>query len=109
MPKCLRRPNWLINSATTRFGSANRLNLSQHFATPLVDKFSGIDFHEGLGGCPVLKGNLASFECIKTQVIEGGDHLIILGEVADLSYCDDVPLIFSNGRYCTPATLSGEA
>ena len=85
--------------------SASYRSLSQHFARPAIDKFSGIEFREGLGRCPVLKGNLASFECVKTQAVEGGDHLIFLGEVADLSYCDDVPLIFSNGRYCTTATL----
>lgn len=83
--------------------AAGRHELSQHFATPRADKFSGIHFADGFGGCPVLQGNVASFECRKSQVLEGGDHLIILGEVVNLSYCDDVPLIFISGRYCTPA------
>ena len=36
---------------------------------------------------------------------EGGDHLLFLGHVIEVAYRDDTPLIFTNGRYCTPATL----
>jgi flavin reductase (DIM6/NTAB) family NADH-FMN oxidoreductase RutF len=84
--------------------AARRRHLSDHFARSHPDKFSGIDFTDGIGGCPVLSGNLASFECVKAGVIEGGDHLIILGEIRHLSFCDDEPLVFSQGRYCTLAT-----
>jgi flavin reductase (DIM6/NTAB) family NADH-FMN oxidoreductase RutF len=85
--------------------AASSRNLSQHFATPRPDKFLGVAYTEGWSGCPVLTGNLALFECRKVQTIEGGDHLIVVGAVLNLSYADDVPLIFSSGRYCIPASI----
>jgi len=84
---------------------ADRRDLSQHFATPKADKFQGIDFTGGDFGHPVLAGNLALFECRTAQVVEGGDHLMFIGEVLRVTYRDDIPLIFSGGRYCTPSVI----
>jgi flavin reductase (DIM6/NTAB) family NADH-FMN oxidoreductase RutF len=88
---------------------ADRPDLSHHFATPHPDKFLGVEYDDGGFGCPILRGNLALFECRKSQVIEGGDHLMFIGEVLHVSYRDDVPLIFSGGRYCTPLAIPNNA
>jgi flavin reductase (DIM6/NTAB) family NADH-FMN oxidoreductase RutF len=85
--------------------SAASRDLSQHFATSRPDRFRGVEYTDGLLGCPVLPGNLALFECRKIQVVEGGDHLMFIGEVLNVTYRNDVPLIFSAGRYCTPQAL----
>jgi flavin reductase (DIM6/NTAB) family NADH-FMN oxidoreductase RutF len=86
---------------------ADRRDLSRHFATPHPDKFLGVEYDDGGFGFPVLSGNLALFECRKSQVVEGGDHLMFIGEVLRVTYRDDVPLIFSGGRYCTPLAIPG--
>ena len=84
---------------------ANRLDLSQHFAKPRADKFENVPFSESELGNAVLTGNLALFECRKSQTVDGGDHTMFIGEVLRVEYRDDVPLIFSGGRYCTPALI----
>lgn len=84
---------------------ADRRDLSQHFATPKADKFAGVEHTDSSLGFPVLNGNLALFDCRKSQIIEGGDHFMFIGEVRHVDYCDDIPLIYSGGRYCTPAII----
>jgi flavin reductase (DIM6/NTAB) family NADH-FMN oxidoreductase RutF len=50
-------------------------------------------------GVPVLEGCLARFECTKTAVYEGGDHVIMLGQVnrAEMREEGD-PLAFYKGK-----------
>jgi flavin reductase (DIM6/NTAB) family NADH-FMN oxidoreductase RutF len=88
---------------------ADRRELSHHFATPHSDKFLGVEYDDGSFGFPVFSDNLALFECRKSQVVEGGDHLMFIGEVLRVTYRDDVPLIFSSGRYCTPLAIPSNA
>lgn len=68
------------------------------FAKPLPDKFEGIEWHQGASGLPVLSGCVASFECRKWNVYEGGDHIIIVGEVTDFNMDDGDALIFFKGN-----------
>ena len=81
-------------------------DLSHHFATPRADKFAGIACADGHGGCPVLKGALALFECDLDRSIPAGDHVILLGRVVRASFDDAAsPLLFSSGRYAVAARL----
>jgi flavin reductase (DIM6/NTAB) family NADH-FMN oxidoreductase RutF len=77
----------------------HQLALSQHFSTPKHDKLSGIDHSLGYGGCPVLAGTIAHFECETQSVIEGGDHSIFIGRVLNASFHDGEPLVFAKGAY----------
>ncbi|KAF3996490.1 flavin reductase family protein [Glaciimonas immobilis] len=85
-------------------------DLSQRFATPSENKFSGLVFEDGLGGSPVLEGVLASFECQTESTLDGGDHVLFVGRVHKLSYHDGEPLMFNAGRYCRaqPLPMSAE-
>lgn len=85
--------------------AAEQWELSRRFATPRPDKFEEVGFSSGLGGCPVLTGSLATFECETQNTVEGGDHLIFLGRVLRTMYREGEPLLFSGGRYCVPALL----
>ncbi|WP_425592875.1 flavin reductase family protein [Epibacterium ulvae] len=40
-----------------------------------------MDLNRNAEGVPVLEGCLARFECRQSAVYEGGDHIIVLGEV----------------------------
>lgn len=77
----------------------DQIPLSQCFARSGPDKFNGIDWTSGMAGTPVIGDVAASFECRRTEVFEGGDHLIIMGEVECFSRNDRQPLIFTKGRY----------
>lgn len=71
----------------------------RHFATPAPDKFAEVPHHAGLGGCPLLPGCLASFECSLHSVVDGGDHVILIGRVERAAYTEGEPLIFSGGSF----------
>lgn len=78
--------------------------ISQHFARPAVDKFAGVGWHQGLGGCPLLENSLAQFECAIERTIEAGDHVLFIGLVERFQISEGTPLIFSQGKYCLPVT-----
>jgi len=64
------------------------------------DKFSAIDYRAGIGQCPVLSGAAAYFGCKTWNLYDGGDHIIVVGEVIEYSYSDSVmPLVFARGSY----------
>ncbi len=78
---------------------AKQHHLSRQFSTPLPDKFAGVEFADGKAGVPVLTGAIAHFICRKVKQYDGGDHVIILGEVEEYKYNDGEPLVFHSGRY----------
>jgi flavin reductase (DIM6/NTAB) family NADH-FMN oxidoreductase RutF len=90
--------------AVNVLGSHQRA-LSQHFSRPALRKFDGIPHEPGLGGCPLLPGCVANFECRVEATVEGGDHIIFIGRIERFSHRDGHPLIFSGGRYCAPERL----
>lgn len=83
--------------------AADQRALSQRFATPTADKFSGVDWTPGAGGAPLLVGAAAHLICESFSRLDGGDHVIFLGHIASFHAWDDrAPLIFWRGRYLTP-------
>jgi flavin reductase (DIM6/NTAB) family NADH-FMN oxidoreductase RutF len=56
-------------------------DLAARFATKGIDRFEGVDWSPGFDGLPVIAGPLASFECSREHVYEGGDHLILVGRI----------------------------
>lgn len=58
------------------------------------------DYRLGRSGTPILKGCMATFECRITNRHDGGDHIILVGEVEEMhSLPDRKPLVFFSGRY----------
>lgn len=81
----------------------DQISLSQRFARSGPDKFDEVTTSVGLGDAPVLEGVAATFECKRSHVYDGGDHVIILGEVESFSRFDRKPLLFAKGRYAVTA------
>jgi flavin reductase (DIM6/NTAB) family NADH-FMN oxidoreductase RutF len=79
--------------------AANQHHLSRQFSTPLIDKFEGVEISPGAAGCPLLNGASAHFVCRKVRQMEGGDHVIFLGEVEEYTWRELEPLVFHSGRY----------
>ena len=61
--------------------------------------FTGLAFSRKAEGVPVLDDALAWFDCRKQAAHEGGDHVIIVGEVLRAAHRGGEALIFSQGRY----------
>ncbi|MEW5248407.1 flavin reductase [Microbulbifer sp. 2201CG32-9] len=102
---------WSLESFTKGRGFAvnvlrnDQVELSNGFARRGEDKFAGIDTRDCANGSPLLPDVAAWFECNTWEVYEGGDHFIIVGEVTDYHYEENVSsLVFHNGRYAVPLT-----
>ena len=80
--------------------AADQVSLSKRFATSgPTDKFQGVSCTEGVGGAPVLAGCAAHFQCKTSFVYEGGDHLILVGEVVVFDASGRAGLVFHKGSY----------
>ncbi|GAB2761220.1 flavin reductase family protein [Sinomonas soli] len=52
------------------------------------------------GGVPVLCGNAATLECRPWNIYDGGDHVIVIGQVVSLEYHRTAkPLLFFGGSF----------
>jgi len=79
--------------------AANQHHLSRQFSTPVIDKFEGVEILPGEVGCPLLAGASAHFICRKVRQMDGGDHVIFLGEIEEYRWRESEPLVFHSGRY----------
>ncbi len=74
--------------------------LSNQFAKAFGEKWQGVDYITWDSGCPILKDALACFECKIRHTYEGGDHVILVGEVLKIiADPEGAPLLYSRGRY----------
>lgn len=78
----------------------SQAELSRRFATPMADKWAGLRWIAGAGGVPLLPGCVAWLECRRHDVLEGGDHLIIVGRVAAVKNNPErEALLYKRGLY----------
>lgn len=95
---------WQQIEATGRF-CANVLGYDQfalcgQMAGNHQGRFSGVEYSLRDGLFPVLAGTIAAFCCNLHSVLDAGDHVFVLGEVADMLVSRDVaPLVFFRGEY----------
>ncbi|MET9488282.1 3-hydroxy-9,10-secoandrosta-1,3,5(10)-triene-9,17-dione monooxygenase reductase subunit [Nocardia sp. NPDC006630] len=71
------------------------------FGSREPDKFAGVPWRTSDLELPLLDDALATIECTVDQVIDGGDHYIVIGRVQALSESTDSgrPLLFYRGQY----------
>ena len=69
------------------------------FASKRSDKFEVAKWKESETGNPLLEGTCAWFDCAREQVIDAGDHVIVLGRVLSFDYNDNLGLGFVKGGY----------
>ncbi len=74
-------------------------SLARVFSAREVDRFKGIETHAGRCGAPLLGDFHACFECETYARHDGGDHLIIVGQVVSMEQRDGSPLLFYRGRF----------
>lgn len=79
--------------------AVDQIDVSNNFARPVEDKFSGMDYIESEHGTFVLKNCAAHFECENYQTIDAGDHIILIGKVIDFSDNGKAPLLYHQGAY----------
>jgi len=77
--------------------------ISQVFAMPVEDRFAAVKWANGPQGSPVLDEVAAWFDCSMHQVIEAGDHAILVGKVEAFKNGFVNGLGYVRGAYFTPA------
>lgn len=112
---CIMRscPSFAVMEAAERFAvnvlADDQADLSNQFAQPTDDKFAGVATTAGAGGVPLLENVVAQFECRTWNRYDGGDHLIIVGEVESFRHWNRAPLIFAHGEYDSIGPAKGLA
>ena len=81
--------------------SEKQQHLSSRFAKSGPEKWEGVAFDAGHTGSPILPGSLACMECKVSSISEGGDHVIVIGEVLRMERTqeDVMPLLYYRGGY----------
>lgn len=77
----------------------DQVTVSQMFGSSHPERFELTPWTPGVQGSPLLDGAIAHLECRRTMVHEGGDHLILVGEVERYARFEGAPLLFTQGRY----------
>jgi len=94
----------LAVQAANRFGisvlQAGQEPIARALATkaPVADKWEGVAWSER-DGIPAIDDALAFVACDLRDVIAGGDHVIVTGEVIALETSEGDPLVFHGGEY----------
>jgi 3-hydroxy-9,10-secoandrosta-1,3,5(10)-triene-9,17-dione monooxygenase reductase component len=94
----------LAVQAVNRFGvsvlHAGQAPIARAFATkaPVADKWQGVEWSDR-EGIPAIDGALVFVACELRDVIAGGDHAIVTGEVSALETTEGTPLVFHEGDY----------
>lgn len=79
--------------------------LSDQFSAPKDNKFGDIPFETGKYGAPIFPESLAIFECLVRDRHDGGDHIIMVGEVKAMHHIKASPhstarpLLHFDGKY----------
>ena len=82
--------------------SEGQKDVSTTFARPVADRFAGIDWQPGPFGSPILPGVSAWFDCAMQQIVEAGDHAILIGHVEAFHASAAPGLGYYRGTYFTP-------
>ncbi len=88
------RKAFVVNLLGTRQES-----LSDRFARRGEDHFEGLDVGLNARQLPVFERGLGWLDCDVTSIVDGGDHIIVVGEVIACEAREGTPLVFFRGRY----------
>ena len=74
--------------------------VSRTFASRAPDKFAEVSYTDGAAtGAPILDGVLAYIECRVHEMLPGGDHTILVGDIQGGEAREGAPLLYYRGQY----------
>lgn len=93
--------------------AADQEHVCRTLAAPGEQKFATVSWHKSPGGNPIIDGVVAWIDCKYANVVDGGDHYIVLGSVEAMDRSrDTTPLLFFQrgyGRFSTgPMVIASE-
>ena len=93
------------NEFTINILAANQADLALHFAGR-PDPRLAVTWHGHTDGPPRLRGTTAWLQCRPWQTYDGGDHVLVVGEVVRHETRAAEPLTFHRGEFRRLQTLS---
>lgn len=83
--------------------SEDQKQISNTFARPVEDRFAAVEWKRGPVGSPVFADVAAWFDCALQQLVDAGDHVILIGRVEAFENGGRTGLGYARGAYFTPA------
>lgn len=74
-------------------------NVAHFFATVARKSFDHVAHRSGRNGAPLLDEAIAWIQCDVHNIVDGGDHDIVIGEVVECSSTGGAPLLYFDRRY----------
>jgi flavin reductase (DIM6/NTAB) family NADH-FMN oxidoreductase RutF len=79
---------------------ADQLSLCRQLSMSGADKYADVGFALSPGQSPILDSAIAWIDCTLDQVVEAGDHYLVLGRVEAMDVVrEEDPMLFFRGRY----------
>lgn len=104
--------NYRTFSTTGHFAinilAENQKELSNTFARPGNDRFANVSWQPSAHNNPLIGDVSAWFDCTTHQVIDAGDHALIVGRIEAFHSAGYAGLGYYRGGYFTPAKVSAE-
>lgn len=99
-----RSKSWAMIHEAGRFCvnvlASDEKELCMTFSRPSDDKYAGVDYTLSANGSPVLTSAMAWIDCDIHDVIETGDHYLVLGLVREMKAVRQAdPMLFFVGSY----------
>ncbi|MCP8894483.1 flavin reductase [Shinella daejeonensis] len=98
--------NYAVLTGARGFGvnilSEDQKGVSNTFARPVEDRFATVDWRKGPNGAPVFADVAAWFDCSTHDVVDAGDHVILIGRVEGFDNSGKTGLGYARGGYFTP-------
>ncbi len=80
--------------------SETQQHLARRFADRrLTDRFAGVSWNHGWSDLPHLADTVATFGCVLDQIVEAGDHFVLIGKVRDLMRHEGRALVWYEREY----------
>lgn len=74
-------------------------SVSRRFASSEPNQFRDVGYTDGPSGAPLIQDAICSIECKIVELLPGGDHTIIIGEVESHHVQEGKPLVYFRGGY----------
>lgn len=74
--------------------SGAQQELCQTFSSRNGDRFKNNDWFLSENNLPIIKETFAVLECDTYQLVEAGDHTIIIGKVKNINKSDNNPMLY---------------
>ena len=93
-PVFSKAPGFVVNIL-----AEDQKDVSGIFASKRPDKFAAVNWSRSANGLPVIGGALSWFDCSRREVIDAGDHVILIGAIRGFDAREANPLGYARGGY----------